>query len=224
MKFFIDSADPEEIRRAIGSNLASGVTTNPGLLGRQGRGASPREALKRVLDAAAGHPVFVQVLCGDAAGQVEEAKRLSSIGENIAIKVILGEEALKSIPAMVSLGLRVAATTVNSVGRALLAANAGAHYVIPYYGWIEQTVDRSTNLAADIAAVYRAGGYDTQLVLYARDLRHVLDGALAGAFACTMEAENLRKLFFHPQSEVAVRDHREAWEARFGNVTWLDAP
>ena len=222
MKFFIDSADPEEIRRAIESNLVSGVTTNPGLFGRQGRGKDPLEALEGILAAAAGRPVFVQLLSGDAAGQVEEAKRLSEIGGNIAFKVILGGESLTSIPSMVSLGFKVAATTVNTVGRALLAANAGAHYVIPYYGWIEQTVDRPTNLVADIAAIYRAGGYGTELVLYARDLRHVLEGALAGAFACTMEAENLQKLFFHPQSEVAVGDHRGAWEARFGKVTWLD--
>jgi transaldolase len=222
MKFFIDSADPDEIRRAIESNLVSGVTTNPGLFGRQGRGRNPREALEGILAAAAGRPVFVQLLRGDAAGQVEEAKRLSGMGENITFKVILGEESLKSIPSIASLGLKVAATTVNSVGRALLAANAGAHFVIPYYGWIEQTVDRSTNLVADIAAIYKAGGYETELVSYARDLRHVLESALAGAHACTLEPENLRKLFFHPQSEVAVGDHRSAWEARFGKVTWLE--
>jgi len=222
MKFFIDSANPDEIRQALEANLASGVTTNPGLFGRQGRGKNPLEALEEILAAAAGHPVFVQVLSGDAAGQLEEARRLSRIGGNIAFKVILGEESLKSIPQMVALGLQVAATTVNSVGRALLAANAGAHFVIPYFGWIEQTVDRPTNLVADIAAIYRAGGYETKLVFYARDLRHVLEGALAGAFACTMEPENLHKLFFHPQSEVAVQDHRSAWDARFGKVTWLD--
>ena len=119
-------------------------------------------------------------------------------------------------------GAEVPLAEFPSWGRALLAANAGAHFVIPYYGWLEQTVDRSTNLVADIAAIYKAGGYETELVSYARDLRHVLESALAGAHACTLEPENLRKLFFHPRSEVAVGDHRSAREAKFGKVTWLE--
>jgi transaldolase len=222
VKLHIDSAEPDEIRRACECNLVEGVTTNPGLMGRQGRGKSPREALDAILAAAGGRPVFIQVLSSDAAGQLEEARRLAAIAGNIAIKVIVSEESLKSIPKMVAQGIQVAATTVNSIGRALLAANAGAHYVIPYYGWIEQTVDRPTNLVADMAAMYKAGGYETKVLFYARDLCHVLAGALAGAYGCTMEAENLYKLLFHPQSEIAVRDHRDAWIAKFGDVTWRD--
>jgi transaldolase len=222
VKLYIDSADPDEIRKACESNLVSGVTTNPGLMGRQGRGEGPADALRDILNAAGGRPVFVQVLSADADGQLAEAKRLVRMASNIAIKVIISEGSLRSIPRMVDAGIQVAATTVNSVGRALLAANVGAHYVIPYYGWIEQTVDRPTDLVADIMAVYTAGGYETKVLFYARDLCHVLEGALAGAFGCTMEAENLGKLIFHPQSEVAVRDHRDAWVQRFGDVTWLD--
>lgn len=222
MQFFIDSADPAEIKRACDVQIVSGVTTNPGLMGREGRGENPREALEKILEAARGRLVFCQVLSREAKAQVEEAKRLARLATNLAIKVVMNEQACASIPAMLGEGIQVAATAVNTVSRAILAANAGAQYVIPYYGWIEHTVDRPTNLIGDITIVYRAQGYATKVLMFARDPSHILQGAAAGAWGCTMEPKDLYKVFFHPQSEVAVADHRQGWVERFGDITWLD--
>jgi TalC/MipB family fructose-6-phosphate aldolase len=223
MEMFIDSADPNEIRRYRKLGLAQGVTTNPGSFGAVGQSSNPVDLLRAILDAADGIPVFLQVRACEPLAQVEEAKRLSAMGSAIVIKVIMDEVGFQSIPLMVKAGLQVSATAVNSVGRAILAAKCGAHYMIPYYGWLEDTHDRSTNLIKDVGEIYQAQRYQTRIHVYCRRMADVIVAAKAGAWGVLLQPQDLQRFFDHPHTAVAVDGHRASWDARYRQgTTWLD--
>ena len=177
MQIFIDSPDPIEIRRYRMLGLAQGVTTNPGSFGAVGQSANPVDLLHAILDAAAGMPVFVQVRAREPQAQVEEAKRLSAMGQAMVIKVIMDEVGFQSIPQMVKAGLQVCATAANSVGRAILAAKCGAQYMIPYYGWLEDSHERSTHLISDVAEIYQAQRFETRIHVFCRRMADVIVAA-----------------------------------------------
>ncbi len=154
---------------------------------------------------------------------MEEAKLLSAMAPAIVIKVIMDEVGFQSIPRMVQAGLQVCATAVNSVGRAILAAKCDAHYIIPYYGWLEDSHDRSTNLIADVGEIYRAQGYQTKIHVYCRRMVDVMVAAKAGAWGVLLEPQDLQRFFDHPHTAVAVEGQRTSWEGRYGQgTTWLD--
>ena len=223
MEIYIDSADPAEIRRYRKLGLVQGVTTNPGSFGAAGRSSNPVDLLRTILDAAAGITVFLQVRAREPLAQVEEAKLLSAMGRAIVIKVIMDEVGFQSIPQMVKVGLQVCATAVNSVGRAILAAKCGAHYMIPYYGWLEDTHERSTHLISDVAEIYHAQRYQTRMHVFCRRMADVIVAAKAGAWGVLLEPQDLQRFFDHPHSAVAVDGHRASWDARYGQgTTWLD--
>jgi transaldolase len=223
MQIYIDCANPTEIRRYREMGLAEGVTTNPGSFGACGQSSNPVDLMSAVLEAAAGIPVFVQVRSHEPLAQLEEAKLLSALSRSIIIKVIMDEMGFQSIPQMVKAGLQVCATAVNSVGRAILAAKCAAHYIIPYYGWLEDSHDRSTNLISDIGEVYRAQGYQTRIHVYCRRMTDVMVAAKAGAWGVLLEPQDLQRFFDHPHTSVAVEGQRLSWETRYGQgTTWLD--
>ena len=223
MEIYIDSADPSEIRRYRQLGLVQGVTTNPGSFGTAGRSGNPVDLLRAILDAAAGITVFLQVRAREPMAQVEEAKLLSGMGGKIVIKVIMDEVGFQSIPQMVKAGLQVCATAVNSVGRAILAAQCGAHYMIPYYGWLEDSHERSTHLISDVTEIYRAQRYQTKVHVFCRRMTDVIVAAKSGAWGVLLEPQDLQRFFDHPHSAVAVDGHRASWDARYGQrTTWLD--
>jgi TalC/MipB family fructose-6-phosphate aldolase len=223
MKIFIDSADPSEIRRHRQLGMIQGVTTNPGSFGSSGQATNPMDLLRSILEAAAGVPVFVQVRALEPESQVEEARRLRALGGPIVIKVIMDEVGFQSIPILVKEGFEVCATAANSVGRAILAAECGAQYMIPYYGWLEDSHERSTHLITDVAGIYRAQGYQTKLHVFCRRMADVSVAAKAGAWGVLLEPPDLQRFFIHPHSAAAVDSHRASWDARYGQgTTWLD--
>jgi TalC/MipB family fructose-6-phosphate aldolase len=223
MEIYIDSADPKEISRYRKLGLAQGVTTNPGSFGAAGQSSNPLDLMRAILGAAAGIPVFLQVRSREPLAQVEEAKLLSAMGPSIVIKAIMDEVGFQSIPQMVKAGLQVCATAVNSVGRAILAAKCGAHYMIPYYGWLEDSSDRSTNLIFDVGEIYQAQRYSTKMHVYCRRMADVIVAAKAGAWGVLLEPQDLKRFFEHPHSAVAVEGQRTSWDARYGQgTTWLD--
>jgi len=222
MQIYIDTTDVVEIRRYRELGLIKGVTTNPGSFGAS-TGSNPLDLLTDIVDAAGGLPVFVQVRARTAAGQVDEAVRLQGRYPNIVVKVIMDEVGLQSIPKMVYAGLTVSATAVNSVGRAILAGEVGAHYMIPYFGWLEDSHDCPTNLIADVAAVYAAQQYATKMHVFCRRSSHVIEAAKAGVWGVLLEPNDLRCFFDHPHSAAAVDGHRASWDALYGaETTWLD--
>ncbi len=223
MEIYIDSPDPTEIVRYRKLGLVQGVTTNPGSFGAVGQSANPVDLLRAILNAAAGTPVFLQVRAREPEAQLEEAKLLSAMGPAIVIKVIMDEVGFQSIPQMVKAGLQVCATAVNSVGRAILAAKCGAHYMVPYYGWLEDSHERSTYLIRDVAEIYQAQRYPTKMHVFCRRMADVIVAAKAGVWGVLLEPQDLQRFFDHPHSSVAVDGHRASWDARYGkDTTWLD--
>jgi transaldolase len=223
MQIYIDTTDAGEIKRYRETGLIDGVTTNPGSFGANGTGANPVELFDSVVEAAAGLPVFVQVRARAIADQVEEATRLKARYPNVVIKVIIDEIGYQSIPLMVQAGLTVSATAVNSAGRAILAAEAGAHFMIPYFGWLEDSHDHATNLVADVAAIYAAQHYETKMHIFCRRSSHVIEAAKAGVWGVLMEPNDLNCFFDHPHTAAAVDGHRASWDGKYGHeTTWLD--
>jgi fructose-6-phosphate aldolase 1 len=223
MEIYIDSADPAEILRFRRLGIVHGVTTNPGSFGSAGQSSNPADLLRAILDSAGGAQVFVQVRARDPLAQLEEAQLLNAMGPAIVIKVIIDEVGFQSIPKLLKAGLQVCATAVNSAGRAILAAECGSHYVIPYYGWLEDSHDRSTHLISDIAEIYQAQRYQTKLHVFCRRMTDVIVAAKAGAWGVLLEPQDLQRFFDHPHSAVAVDGHRANWDARYGQgTTWLD--
>ena len=139
MNIFVDTADIQKIVEYHALGLIKGVTTNPEICGLQAISRNPVDLIKKIIEVMDDGYIFVQVISRDPKQQVEEAKFLSDMGPKMVIKVIMDRNGLQSIPIMVKNGLQVSATAVNSIGRAILAAECGAHYMIPYYGWLEDT-------------------------------------------------------------------------------------
>jgi transaldolase len=222
MKIFIDTGDVDKISEYRRLGLISGVTTNPEICARFGAPSSPVELVRRIIAVMGDGYVFVQVISRDPAQQLEEAKFLADLGPNMVVKVIMDRVGIQSIPKMVKSGLQVSATAVNSVGRAIVAAECGAHYVIPYYGWLEDCSEEPTGLIEDVAAIYRAQQYRTRLHVYCRRACHVKTAAQAGAWGVLLEPQDLEQLFHHTQTEVAVNAHAAAWQKRYGDKNWLD--
>lgn len=222
MKIFVDSGDVSRIREYRRIGLISGVTTNPEIYAVDGVSKNPAEMLQGVVSAAGDGYVFAQVISREPEEQVREALLLSKLGPNMVIKVIMDEVGLRSIPRMKAAGIPVSATAVNTTARALLAAECGADYIIPYYGWLQDSGEKPTGLLEDIAAVYRGQGYTTKLHVHCHRLEDLTMAARVGAWGALLSPSDLDRLLQHPQTQVAVGRHRDAWEGRYGQTTWLD--
>ncbi len=222
MNIFIDTADIEQIVAYRRLGLITGVTTNPEICAQCAVSGNPLDLIRKVVAAMEDGYVFVQVVSRDPDRQLEEAKFLSGLGPKIVVKVLMDKVGLQSIPRMVKAGLQVSATAVNSIGRAILAAECGAHYMIPYYGWLEDSMESPTGLIENVAAVYRAQGYQTRLHIYCRRMVDVQKAAVAGAWGVLLPPQELERFFQHAQTEVAVGAHAAAWRKQYGNTCWLD--
>ena len=222
MKIFIDTANVEQIIEYRRLGLINGVTTNPEICAMCAVSGNPLDLLRNVVAAIEDGYVFVQVVSRDPARQLEEAKFLAELGPKIVVKVPMDKIGLRSIPQMVNAGLQVSATAVNSIGRAILAGECGAHYMIPYYGWLEDSMESPTGLIESVAAIYRAQGYPTRLHVYCRRVIDVQRAAMAGAWGVLLQPQDLERFFHHAQTEVAVGAHMAAWRNQYGDTCWLD--
>ena len=222
MKIFFDGANCDAIRHYRELGLIHGVTTNPGIMGDDAISKNPLDLLRNIISVMGDGFVFVQVAGKDVATQVDEAKRLSAQGPNIVVKVIMDKVGLKSIPKMVAAGLQVSATAVNSIGRAILAGECGAHYMIPYYGYLEDVAERESGFIEDVAAIYTAQKYTTKMHIYCRRVEDIRRAARAGAWGILLQGSDLERFFEHAQTNIAISGHRAAWEKQYGDVSWLD--
>ena len=224
MKIFANTADLEVLARWRSLGVIDGVTTNPAICAAHAgaTGGHPAELLRRIVQIMGDGQVFAQVTARDPKAQLAEARMLASLGPQMVIKVVVDEVGVQSMPLMVEAGLQVSATAVNSIGRALLAARCGAHYAIPYYGWLEDSMEAPTGLANDMAEIYRAQGYATRLHVLCRRVSDLRAAAAAGAWGVLMDPPDLERfLFHHAQTQVAVERQAQAWQQRFGSVDWL---
>lgn len=202
MKFFVDTANVAEIKEAASYGVLDGVTTNPSLVAKEGK--EFRSLLKEICSVVAG-PVSAEVLAIDAQGIVAEGRELSKIAPNIVVKVPLIKEGLKAVKTLSSEGIRTNVTLCFSPNQALMAAKAGATYVSPFIGRLDDISQEGMQLIEQIVTIYQNYAYETEvLVASVRHPVHVVQAALIGAHVCTMPFKVIDQLIKHPLTDIGL--------------------
>ena len=203
MDFYLDTADLEEIRKVADLGLIDGVTTNPSLIAKSG--AKHEDVILAICKLIPG-PVSAEVIATEFDNMVEEAKKLAAIHENVVVKVPLTRDGLKTVTHLAPRGVSFNVTLCFSVGQALLAAKAGADYISPFVGRLDDLNARGLDLAAQIVEVYRIHGFETRvLVASVRSPLHVTEAALIGADIATMPVKVFEQLYRHPLTDTGLK-------------------
>jgi transaldolase len=201
MKIFLDTADLNEIRRAADANLIDGITTNPSLISQVAGERDPKEIYKEICEIVDG-PISAEVVATDRDTMIEEGRKLAALHTNIVVKLPLTEDGLKACRALISEGVRTNVTLCFSVSQALLAAKAGATFVSPFVGRIDDISGEGMQLIHQIRQVYDNYGYDTEILAASlRHPMHVVESMLIGADAATMPPKVLWQLAKHPLTD-----------------------
>ena len=212
MKFFIDTANTDEIREAVSFGMVDGVTTNPSLIAKEGR--QFEEVIKEITEIVDG-PISAEVVSLDANGMVEEGKKLATISDNIVIKVPMTTEGLKATKIFASEGIKTNVTLIFSATQALLAAKAGAAYASPFVGRLDDISLTGMDLIGDIVTIYDNYGYTTEIIVASvRNPTHVLDAALIGADIATIPFKVIAQLAKHPLTDKGIESFLADWEKR----------
>jgi len=209
MKFFIDTANIEDIRSANALGILAGVTTNPSLVAKEG--VSFHERLKEITAEVSGS-VSAEVIAEDAEGMIEEGKELAEIAPNITVKVPMTLEGLKAVKAFSDLNIKTNVTLIFNANQALLAARAGATYVSPFLGRLDDIGQDGMNLIATIAEIFNRYDIDTEIIAASiRHPLHVTDAALNGAHIATIPYKVLSQLVKHPLTDQGIAKFLEDW-------------
>ena len=199
MKFFLDTANLDELRKGASWGIVDGVTTNPSLIAKEGR---PIEEQVRMICDIVDGDISAEVISTEAGGMIAEGRKLARIHKNIVVKCPLTRDGIQATSALSKEGLRVNVTLCFSAGQALLAAKAGAYIVSPFVGRLEDIGAVGVELIRAITQIYRNYGYKTQVLAASlRGPTHVIDSALAGAHIGTMPFKVLDMLFNHPLTD-----------------------
>jgi len=210
MKFFIDSAEIQEIREAHSLGLIDGVTTNPSLIAKTGRGFS--EVVGEICSLVAG-PVSLETVSRDAAGMAREGEDLARYGKNVVVKVPLTTEGLKAVRLLGERGIKTNVTLCFSPVQALLAAKAGAAYVSPFVGRLDDISQSGMEVIGQIVKIYANYKFTTEvLVASIRHPIHVLTAALMGAHVATIPFAVIKQLAQHPLTDIGVEKFLKDWE------------
>ena len=219
MKFFIDTAKIEDIKKANDMGVICGVTTNPSLIAKEGRVFE--EVIAEIAEIVDG-PISgeVKATTTDAAGMIEEGKAIAAIHPNMVVKIPMTVEGLKAVKALTALGIKTNVTLVFSANQALLAARAGATYVSPFLGRLDDISTRGTDLIAEIVTIFEAAGdIDTQIIAASiRHPMHVTECALAGAHIATVPYMVIEQMVNHPLTTAGIEKFRLDYEAVFGKA------
>lgn len=211
MQIFIDSADAKELAALAGSGLVDGVTTNPSLVAKAG--GDFFETLKAICAAVPG-PVSAEVVAQDAEGMIAEGRKLRQTAENIVVKLPLTPEGLKACKALTAEGCPTNVTLCFSAVQALLAAKAGATYISPFLGRLDDIGADGMELIREIRAIYDNYGFDTQILAASiRSGAHVRDAALAGADCATLPPAVFKSLFKHALTDSGLEAFLKDWKA-----------
>ncbi|MCF8145412.1 MAG: fructose-6-phosphate aldolase [Deltaproteobacteria bacterium] len=210
MKFFIDTANIEEIRQASALGMVDGVTTNPSLVAKEGREFNG--LIREICDMVEG-PVSAEVVGLDAEGMVKEARDLAGIAENIVVKIPLIEEGLKAVAVLAREGIKTNVTLCFSPIQALMAAKAGAAYISPFVGRLDDISHVGMDLVEQILTIYENYGFDTEVIVASiRNPIHVLDAALMGADIATIPFKVIQQLVRHPLTEIGLEKFLADWK------------
>ena len=210
MKFFIDTANLEEIRQAASLGLVDGVTTNPSLIAKEKCDFEQR--IKEICSLIPG-PVNAEVVSTDSEGMIREAKHLAALAPNIVVKVPMTTEGLKATSALAAEGIDTNVTLVFSSVQAMLAAKAGASYVSPFIGRLDDIAQEGMNLIEEVVQIFNNYSFETEIIVASiRNPVHVRDAALLGADISTIPFKVIAQLAHHPLTDTGLEKFLADWE------------
>lgn len=211
MKFFLDTANIEEIKRVNDLGLCDGVTTNPSIIKKEGRDFE--EVVKEICKLVDG-PVSAEVTSYECEGMVEQARALSKWAENIVVKIPMTEEGLKAINILSKEKIKTNCTLIFSVSQGLMAMKAGATYISPFMGRIDDMGESGAKLVSELRDVIDIYGYDSQIIAASiRHIGHLEEAALSGAHIATIPGTLFEKLWSHPLTDAGIESFKKDWEA-----------
>lgn len=216
MRFFIDTANVEEIRKANDMGVICGVTTNPSLIAKEGRDFN--EVIKEIASIVDGAiSGEVKATTTDAEGMIREGREIAAIHPNMVVKIPMTVEGLKAVKVLAAEGIRTNVTLVFSANQALLAARAGATYVSPFLGRLDDISQPGTELIETIAGMFAVAGIETRIIAASvRNPIHVTDCALAGADIATVPYKVIEQMTKHPLTDQGIEKFKKDYEAVFG--------
>lgn len=210
MKLFIDTANIDEIKDINDWGVICGVTTNPSLIAKEGRDF--KQVVKEIAAIVDG-PISAEVVALDSEGMLEEARDLAKIHENVIIKVPMTKEGLKAVKVLSSEGIRTNVTLIFSANQALLAARAGASYVSPFVGRLDDITNRGMDIVEDIAVLFKIHAIDCEIISASiRHPMHVLDSAHAGAHIATIPYGVFEQMLKHPLTDIGIEKFLMDWK------------
>ena len=209
MKFFVDSADIKQIEDLMPTGLIDGVTTNPSLIAKNGDDMA--KTIKDICALVSG-PVSAEVTATDSDKMLEEGQYLASLAKNVTIKVPLTINGLKTCKALRAQGTQVNVTLCFSATQALLAAKAGASFISPFVGRLDDIGEKGMDLIEDIVIIYENYGFETEvLVASVRSKQHVIDAAIIGAHVATLPPKVIYELYEHPLTDKGLKAFLDDW-------------
>ena len=212
MKFFIDTANLEQIKKGVEMGMVDGVTTNPSLIAKEDK---PFEEILKDILAVVDGPVSAEVVSLEADGMVEEAKVLAAMSDNVVIKIPMIVEGIKAVKQLTALGIKTNVTLVFSAAQALLAAKAGATYVSPFVGRLDDIGAPGMELIAEVMSIYRNYGLSTEVIVASvRSPQHVMESASIGADIATIPLKVIEQLAKHPLTDIGIEQFLADWENR----------
>ena len=210
MRFFIDTANVEEIRQANELGVICGVTTNPSLIVKEGRDFV--EVIKEIASIVDG-PISAEVISLNHEGMVKEAEKLCQIHENIVIKIPMTEEGLKAVNILSKKGIKTNVTLIFSAAQALLAARAGATYVSPFVGRLDDIGKDGIELIAEITEIFDVNSIETEIIVASvRNPIHALQAARIGAHIATVPYKVIKQMILHPLTDKGIETFMKDWE------------
>ncbi len=212
MKFFIDTADVDEIREANEMGMVDGVTTNPTLIAKSGR--EFKEVIKEICEIIDG-PISAEAVSLDAAGMIEEGRELAKIHKNIVVKIPMTVDGLKAVQTLSAEDIATNVTLVFSPLQALMAAKAGASYVSPFVGRLDDLSQDGMEIIEQIVTIFNNYGFTTEIIVASiRNPMHVLESAMLGADIATIPFSVIKKLASHPLTDKGIQSFLDDWKKR----------
>jgi len=212
MKFFLDTANVEEIKKAIELGVCDGVTTNPTLIMKEGK--DHKSVIAEIAKVVKG-PISVEGIADDAPGMIKEGEEFATWAKNVVVKVPMTKEGLKAVRVLESKGIKTNVTLVFSASQALLVAKAGASYVSPFVGRLDDISQDGMELISDIMDIYENFGFKTEVIVASiRDPIHVTDAAVLGAHIATIPAAVLDKMWKHPLTDAGIATFKEHYHTK----------
>ncbi|MBS3122513.1 fructose-6-phosphate aldolase [Candidatus Woesearchaeota archaeon] len=210
MKIFIDTADVKEIKRLNSIGIIDGITTNPSLIAKEGRNFE--QVVKEITSIVNG-PISAEAISLDAEGMITEAKKLSKIHKNIVVKIPMTSEGIKAVRVLEKEGIKCNVTLVFSVTQALLAAKAGASFVSPFVGRIDDIGKKGMDVVKDIIETYKNYDFKTEIIVASvRNLEHVKEAGLLGADIATIPPQIIDEMFKHELTDKGIKKFLEDWD------------